>query len=189
MKTISIKVLIGCLLMVSFVIASFGQTTTKTNSKTTSKKLDKANVPSQVTEMYVVEYPVTAYESWYGYPAFSTVTDWYGYDSDFYTTDAPEYYVVEFTKDGTPYKVIYTKQGKKVATARTIKMDGDVPQAVSNAIKKSAYKNWTITKEKEEFFKDTDEMKVYKVVVEKGNEKHALIYQEDGKLLKDKKKS
>ena len=46
-------------------------------------------------------------------------------------------------------------------------------------------------KKKEEIFKEkkTDKMKVYRVTVEKGKEKHNLFYQADGRLLKDKKVS
>ena len=179
-------------MLASFAISSFGQTTSKTTtkeSKKATKKIDKKKVPTVVTQTYVVEYPVTAYESWYGYPMFNDETDWYAYDdTDMYTDENPEYYVVEFSKDGTPYKVIYTKAGEKVSTKRTI-MVGDVPKPVADAVNSSAYKSWTIKKEREEIFRESDKMKVYKVVVEKGTEKHALFYQADGKLLKDKKRS
>ena len=189
MKTLSIKIIMGCIIIASFAISSFGQTTTKAtkeNKKTT--KIDKNKVPKVVTETYIVEYPAVASDSWYGYPMFNDETDWYAYDTDLYTDENPEYYVVEFSKDGTPYKVVYTKEGRKISTKRTI-MIGEVPKPVADALNKSAYKSWMIKKEREEIFRDSDKMKVYKVVVEKGTEKHALFYQEDGKLLKDKKRS
>jgi hypothetical protein len=185
MKTLGIKIIMGCILMASFALSAFAQTAKSTKK---SKTIEKSKVPTTVTETYIVEYPVTVYETWYGYPIFNDETDWYGYDTDLYTDEYPEYYVVEFTKDGTPYKVIYSKEGKKVATHKTI-MVGDVPKAVADALNKSAYKSWMIKKEREEIFRDKADMKVYKVVVEKGNEKHVLFYQEDGKLLKDKKRS
>ena len=190
MKTISIKLIMGCIMAVSFAIHSFGQAAMKTVAEGGRKpaKLEKSKVPKVITETYVVEYPVTAYESWYGYPVFSDESDWYAYDTELYTDQQPEYYIVEFSKDGTPYKVLYTKEGKKISTKRII-MVGEVPKAVADALNKSAYKSWEIKKEKEEIFRDSDKMKVYKVVVEKGKEKHVLFYQEDGKLLKDKKRA
>jgi hypothetical protein len=49
--------------------------------------------------------------------------------------------------------------------------------------------SWTVGKDKEELFKDkdTDQMKVYKVSVSKGNEKRTLYFQQDRKMLKDVK--
>jgi hypothetical protein len=175
-------------------MASFGQATTKTAKETgkTPVKLEKTKVPKEITEPYYKEYPGAVYENWYGYPAYDYRNDWYDnwYDYGPYSyIDYPEYYVVEFTKDNTPHKVIYSKTGTKVAIHRSLK--SEIPKAVSEAISKGEYKTWKLEKDKEEIFKDTDkdQMKVYKVTVEKGKEKHTLFFQPDGKLLKDKKVS
>ena len=62
-----------------------------------------------------------------------------------------------------------------------------MPAAVTDAISNGNYKSWKVGKDKEEIFKDkdTDQMKVYKVSVSNGNEKHTLYFQQDGKMLKD----
>jgi hypothetical protein len=101
----------------------------------------------------------------------------------------PEYYIVEFNKDNTPVKAIYSKSGKKVAAHKMLTTD--LPKSVTDAINIGIYKTWKLEKDKEEIFKDSDkdQFKVYKVIVEKGKEKHTLFYQTDGKLLKDKKVS
>jgi mevalonate pyrophosphate decarboxylase len=123
-------------------------------------------------------------ESWYGYPAFASDADWFGNESYYYTTDNPQYYIVEFTSEKTPYKVIYTKEGKKIATSRRLKTE--LPSAVLNALNKSVYKTWTVSKEREEIFRQSDKKKVYRVVVENGMARHALYFESNGKLIKDK---
>ena len=194
MKKSNIKVVVGCILFAFFAMTSFGQFTTKTTKEALKKpvKLEKSKVPKVVTESYYREYPVTPYENWYGYPVYNYQNDWYDnwFDYGPYSyTEYPEYYIVESTKDNIPYKTIYGKTGTKIAVHKILK--SDLPKAVLAAISKGEYKAWKMANDKEEIFKDkdTDQMKVYKVAVEKGKEKHDLFFQADGKLLKDKKVS
>jgi hypothetical protein len=175
------------------VVNSFAQSP-MTSTKEGGKKptgIDRKTVPTEVTDTYVREYPSTTYETWYYYPGYSdTDEEWYIYTPSYTTvTDMPGYYVVEFTssKDNMPYTAIYSKEGKKMRTYRSI---GDpLPKAVTDAFNKSTYKSWTLKKDKEEMWRDSDKKKVYKLTVERGKEKHLLYYQEDGKLLKDKDRS
>jgi hypothetical protein len=192
MKTISSKkVIAGCILLVFFVMNSFSQTTTTATKKDEKKhaKLDKTKVPKEVTDVYLHDYPVTSYESWSGYPTFDNNLYWYDYDPFLNSDEFSEYYVVDFTKDNTSHSAIYSKSGKKIATHR--KLNSDLPKAITTSISKGEYKTWKLGKDKEEIFKDkdSDQLKVYKVDVEKGREKHTLYFQPDGKLLRDKKVS
>ena len=102
-----------------------------------------------------------------------------------YETESPEYYVVEFTESAVPNKVIYSRSGKKIATHR--KLNSPLPKKVTTSIRNSEYKNRKLLNDKEELFKDgdADNMKVYKVEVEKGKEKHILLYLINRKLLTD----
>jgi hypothetical protein len=186
MKTIGIKMIVGCISLASIAMNSFGQdtmTTTKKGGKKTAKVM-KVKVPKVVTDLYIVEYPSTTSETWYGYSSLDE-SDLFGYDTTLYIVGKPEYYVVEFTKEETPHKAIYSKSGKKIATSNRLK--GNLPKAISDALANGAYKDWTVKAEKEEMRRDSDKKKVYKVVVEKGKEKHALFYELDGKLVKDRK--
>lgn len=185
------KILTGLPMMVSVIFNSFGQVTPPPNEQTgrMPEKMDRTIVPKAVLDRYSIDYPSTTYESWYGYPSYdyNDGTNWYIYTPPSYTGAAvsnPEYYVVEFTADKAPYKVVYSKEGKKISTYKT--SESELPRAVINAMKKGAYKDWVVLKEKEEIWRESDKRKIYKVVVEKGNERHALYYREDGKLLKDK---
>jgi hypothetical protein len=188
MKTLSIKLIVACIVSASFAIQSFAQAPMKPIEEggKMPAKLDKAQVPKPVTDTYIVEYPSATYDSWYGYPAFTDESDWYGYNPYRYSAMNPEYYMVEFTKDQAPHKVVYSKEGKKVATHK--KVYTEVPKAISSEMIKGDYKGWKIANEKEEIFKDgdSDQMKVYKLTVEKGKEKHILYYLPSGKLIKDK---
>jgi hypothetical protein len=186
----SIKLIAGFILIASFAINSFSQAPNKTVKSPT--KLEKKQIPKEVSEPYYREYPMTNFENWFGYPVYEYGDYWYDnwYENTPYVyTEYPEYYIIESSKDNIPYKAIYSKAGKKVAIHKSLK--SDLPKGVSAAISKGEYKTWTLGKDKEEIFKDSDkdQMKVYKVDVDKGKEKHTLFFQSDGKLLKDKKVS
>lgn len=175
-------------MVLSTTISSYAQTAVKTTEVCGKKpaKIEKKQIPKVVTEPYYKEYPATLNENWYGYPTFINESDWYGYNPYLYATEFPEYYIAEFTKENVPQKVIYSKTGKKVATHK--KITSDLPKVVSLTISKSEYSTWKMAKEKEEIFRDADadNMKVYKVEVEKGKEKHYLFISSEGVLLKDK---
>jgi hypothetical protein len=187
------KAIVSMLLGMALIFNAFGQITPPPNEQVgrMPEKMDRSTVPPAVLDRYSIDYPSTTYESWYGYPSYeyNNGTSWYIYTPPSYTGAAvsnPEFYVVEFTADKTPYKVVYNKEGKKISTYKT--SNSELPKRVINAMKKGPYKDWVVTKEKEEIWRESDKGKVYKVVVEKDNERHALYYREDGKLLKDKTK-
>ena len=192
MKTIAIKKTIAVFMLVASAgLTAFGQSAVLPNSQGGDKpeNLDRSTIPGPVSENYVREYPKTTYETWYYYPSssYDESAEWYVYVPSVIAETEPAFYVVEFTnQDEVPYKVVYSKDGKRVTTYRG---NNVLPKAVTDAIKKSPYKDWALTKDKEEMWKDSDNKKVYKVVMEKGSKKHVLYYQEDGKLLKDKDKS
>ncbi len=187
MKTNSVKMILSVVMIVALsakVLAQIPQTPVGEEGRLPDQ-LEKKDVPVIVTDNYYRDYPSSTVESWYVYPEYSYVdgTDWYVYTPSA-VRGAPEYYLVEFTSDKTPHKVVYSKTGVRVSTYR--ELNTGLPKAVTNALKKSPYKHWTVVKEKEEIRRDSDAQKVYKIVVEKEGEKHTLYYQEDGKLLKDK---
>ena len=103
----------------------------------TPTKIGKTAVPKLVVDLYDKEYSATTYESWHGYPSFASENDWYGYNPNLYCEENPEYYVVEFKKDKTPHKVIYSKAGEKIATHKALVTP--MPEAISLAIAKSIY--------------------------------------------------
>lgn len=187
MKSNTIKIIASFVLATLLSINTFSQTSVKCTEQCckTPITIGKNKVPKPVVDIYFSEYPVTTYESWHGYPNFIDENDWYGYNPNLYCEDNPEYYVAEFTKDKVPHKIIYSKAGEKIATHKAIIT---LPKAISLAITKSIYATWKVSKGKEEIFRDSDkdDLKVYKVVVEKGKEKHILFYQLNGNLLKDK---
>lgn len=149
------------------------------------KEIEKVKLPKVVTETFITEFPVVTNESWFGYPKFDFERDWYYHDPYMYSIENPEFYVVEFTKDNIKHKAVYSKKGKKIAVH---KKTLELPKAITTAIDKSKYGKWKIAKEKEVIFRDTefDKIKTYKVIVEKGKEKHALYYSSEGNLFKDK---
>ncbi len=189
MKSSVIKIVMVTMLLVVSILPSIAQVPPigTNDGGQMPDRIDRSTIPAAVTETYVSEYPATTYEAWYIYSteSYTNGTEWYVYTPSVVKGPA-EYYVVEFTSDQTPYKVIYTKEGKRVSTYKTI--NTEVPAAVNTALSKSTYKSWTVTKEKEEAWLANDNKKVYRIVVEKGKEKHFLYYLEDGKLLADKKK-
>jgi hypothetical protein len=177
------------LLCIGFETPIFSQAlASKTTEKPGKKpaKIEKTKVPKVITEKFIIEYPNVMNEGWYGYPYYDFYNDWYGYDPYLYEYENPEFYIVEYTKDNAKHKVVYSKEGKKIATHKNT--TAALPKSIENAINKGEYSTWKIAKEKEEIFRDNemDKMKVYKVEVEKGTEKHHLYFSTDGDLLKDK---
>jgi len=156
----------------------------------TKTKIDRTKVPKQVTDLFYADYPGATVNDadWYGYPNFDYVNDWYDYDPDLYLNQDPDAYLVQFTQDSIAQTALYTKAGKKIALHKAV---SDLPAAVSAAISKGDYKTWTIGKDKEEAFqdKDSDKLKVYKVTVSMGAQKHILYLSSSGKVIKDKKVS
>jgi hypothetical protein len=142
MKPTSFKVIAGCVLFVFFAMNSFGQAPAKVTKEDAKKplKLEKSKVPKEVTDIYFTDYPGITYYDWYGFPYYNYGPDWYDdwYDyGPFVYTENPEYYVVEFAKDNTPTKTIYSKTGGKVATHKVL--TSDLPKAVSATISKGEY--------------------------------------------------
>jgi hypothetical protein len=177
------------LLIVGLAMPSYGQTSPSKTTIPSGKKpamLDKTKVPKAVNENFIMEFPTVAKESWYGYPKYDFNTEWYGYNPYLVENVNPEFYIVEFTKDKVHHKVVYSKEGKKIAVHK--KVSTMLPVAITDAIKKGAYSTWKIESENEEIFKDneSDKLKVYNVKVEKGDMKHHLFYSTDGTLLEDK---
>jgi len=190
MKDLTTKLIAIALLLVLFTVTAFSQAPTRANAAEISKqaKTTKSELPKDVTDAFYKEYPITTEADWYRFPAYDYQNDWWDNWYEYNPIASPyssDYYAAEFTKDETTHKVIYYKDGKLVAMHKKLKKD--VPKPVLDAIANSIYKTWRLGKEKEEIFKDREKMKVYKIEVENGKEKHALFYQQDGKLLKDRK--
>jgi hypothetical protein len=189
MKKLTTKVAATCILLASISMSSCGQgySSGAKDSSQVRAKLDKSKVPKHVTDAFYNQYPLVNYGDWYGYPAFNGGSAWYDYDPNYFLTGDPDNYVIEFNNKDTAFKAIYAKDGTKIASHKGI--SSDMPAAVTNAIRNGDYKSWTVGKDKEEIFKDkdTDQLKVYKVSVSKGIEKHTLYFQQDGKMLKDVK--
>ena len=167
---------------------------TDTTNKDVKKdaKVDKTKVPKKVNDFFIQEFPNAVTDNWYGLPVYKYGNDWFDdwYDyAPYVYSKYPENYIVEFSLDNMPHKAIYTKIGKKIAIHK--KLASDLPKAISAAISKGQYKDWILAKDKEEIFKDkdSDKLKIYKVVVEKEKGKHTLFFEANGKLVKDKKVS
>jgi hypothetical protein len=186
MRTSNIKTIVGSALIALFTSSAFAQAPMKSveDGGKRPTQLDTANVPAEVRKVYIKEYPASIYQTWYGYPEYSTEFDWFEYNPYLMPDPAAvQYYIVAFEQDSVPQKVFYDKSAKKIVTH---KRTANLPKEVTDALKKSTYKDWTVTKEKEEILRHSDKKKVYKIVVEKGTQKHALFYRSDGVLIKDK---
>jgi len=186
MRTLNIKTIVGSALFALFTSSIFAQAPMKSTEEGGKRpaQLDTAKVPTDIRKVYIAEYPVSTYESWYGSPEYSAESDWFEYNPYLMPDPAAvQYYIVAFVQDSVPQKVFYDKTAKKIVTH---KKTTTLPKEVTAALKKGIYKDWTVTKEKEEILRHSDKKKVYKIEVAKGTQKHALFFQSDGVLIKDK---
>jgi len=179
-------------LMILFTLTVFSQPVTLyfNSDSVRLSEADKTTVPQNVTDAFAKENPTSNNDTWTSFPANGYTNEWYNDAYSSVATGTPsiqKYYVVEYTNQQVNHKNVYSTDGSKIATH--VVMTSDVPDAVSEAIYSGIYKSWDMKDEKKEIFKDkqSDDLKVYKVEVERGNEKHTLFYQADGTLLKDTK--
>ena len=191
MKNLSQKMCVVGIILFAITFQSFAQAPMVSVQEGGKKPntMEKAKIPTQVMATHIKECPLptTMNEYWYGYPDFTNESDWYGYNYDLYSNVNPSYYIVTLFKDQKNCRIMYAKNGKKVATHRSY--TSVLPLAIAKAIQAGNYKNWDMTGENEEIFKDkdSDQLKIYKVVVQKGTEKYALFYMADGRFLKENK--
>ena len=189
MKRINTKSITGSILLALISLSSYSQSYSKINMDTSQlrTKIDKGQIPKEVTDAFSDQYPLATNGDWYCYPSSASAVDWYSYDPNYLGVGDTYSYDIEFISDGTPYKAIYARNGTKIASHKG--MVTVMPGAVTDAISSGDYKSWTLGKDKEEIYKDagSDLLKVYKVNVMNGSEKHTLYFQQDGKMLKDTK--
>lgn len=188
MKNEILKVFVIVIMSIAFTTTVSGQSTGKpaNGREHKSAKIVKEQIPKPVTENFSKDYPMAIREEWYGYPKFDFTNAWYYYDPFLYSSNVPEYYITAFAIDGYYYKVIYSKEGKKIAVHK--KGAINLPEPVLDAIRKSTYSGWEIAGEKEEIYKNNslDHLKVYKIKVKKSPSEHDLFFSSDGQFLKDK---
>jgi len=189
MKRINLKSITGFILLTLISLGSYSQSYTKINTDTSHlrRQVDKGQIPKEVTDAFSQQYPLATNGDWYCYPSSASAADWYSYDPNYIAVGDANSYDIEFISDGMPYKAIYARDGAKIASHKG--MDTTMPAAVTDAISNGDYKSWTLGKDKEEIYKDSgsDQLKVYRVNVMNGSEKHTLYFQQDGKMLKDTK--
>jgi hypothetical protein len=187
MKRINTKSITGSILLALISFGSYSQSYAKTNTDTSQlrMKIDKNQIPKEVKDAFSEQYPLATNGDWYCYPSSASAADWYSYDANYIGVGDANSYDIEFISDGTPYKAIYARGGAKIASHRGI--ETGMPAAVTDAISNGDYKSWTLGKDKQEIYKDSDsdQQKVYRVNVLNGNEKHTLYFQQDGKMLRD----
>jgi len=189
MKSVCRKMIGYGILSLLISLPTFGQNQSSTNIEGEKEhpKLELISIPKEVTEKFSKEYPVTSYESWYGYPSFTKTSDWYRYDPNLYSDKYPEYYIVEFMQNNSPHKTIYSQFGDRIATYRKLNADSPLklPEPVSLALKQGQFKPWEIATDHTEIIvRDIDQMKVFRIELENGTEKQTLYFQSDGEQLK-----
>jgi hypothetical protein len=189
MKRINTKFITGSILLTLISLGSYSQSYSKINVDTSQlrTKIDKGLIPKEVTDAFSAQYPYASNGDWYCYRSSASVVDWYSYDPYYIGVGDTYSYDIEFTSDGMPYKAIYAKDGAKIASHKG--MVTTVPAAVTDAISNGDYKSWALGKDKEEIYKDSDsdQLKVYRLNVMNGSERHTLYFQQDGKMLRDTK--
>jgi len=136
MKTIITTLILACM-----TITSVSAQNAMKTEKNTKKKVTKPEIPKEVIETFKIRFPKVELADWYSYPYY---LDYISSDSGetveyFY----PEFYEVEYIYEGKNQRSIFSKQGKLIASYQKLK-DGELPKVVSDTLKNSKYKDWTI---------------------------------------------
>ena len=192
MKQISLKLATAFILSAVIMLSSCRDGSVKSAKDTgkTNTKPATIDVPKVVTESFYKVFPAPIFVHWYSYPFFVRDYEWYQYQPSYLSDHSSDnFYIAEFTNKDTITRAVYDKNGQKIALHQEFR--GELPEAITDSIKEGDYRSWTMAQEKEQIFKDSriDQIKVYRVVMEKGDKKHTLYFQQNGKMLKDVKVS
>lgn len=178
----------GFTLITLLSMNSFSQKTNTENTKfeNTTAQINKSSIPTSIISFHDKEFPITTSEKWYGYPEFPIDINWFHFNTQNNALSVPQYYIVEFTKDTIRHRLIYDTVGKKINTYKSI--NPKIQTKIAKSLISSKYQDWRIINEKEELFRDLDLdiLIIYKVELQKRNEKRFLFYSEDGLLIRDK---
>lgn len=188
MQTTTIKkMLTGLTILTTITINSFAQIPNSDRNKfeNTTTKIEKNNVPKLIISNHYKEFPNTTNNNWFGYPKYSINSDWFDKRINLSIVESPRYYIVEFKSDTILHRLTYNTLGEKINTY--ISIDNKIQTKIAKTLIDSKYKNWEITNEKEEIFRDLDLdiLIVYKIEIQKNNKKRYLFYTENGLLIKD----
>ena len=188
MQTTAIKkMLTGLTILTTITINSFAQIPNPDRNKfeNTTTKIEKNNVPKLIISNHYKEFPDTANNNWFGYPNYSINSDWFDKTINLSIVESPKYYIVEFKSDTILHRLTYNTLVEKINTY--ISIDNKIQTKIAKTLIDSKYKNWEITNEKEEIFRDLDLdiLTVYKIEIQKNNKKRYLFYTENGLLIKD----
>lgn len=188
MQTTAIKkMLTGLTILTTITINSFAQIPNPDRNKfeNTTTKIEKNNVPKLIISNHYKEFPNTTNNNWFGYPNYSINSDWFDKTINLSIVESPKYYIVEFKSDTILHRLTYNTLGEKINTY--ISIDNKIQTKIAKTLIDSKYKNWEITNEKEEIFRDLDLdiLTVYKIEIQKNNKKRYLFYTENGLLIKD----
>ncbi|MET0299245.1 MAG: PepSY-like domain-containing protein [Flavitalea sp.] len=120
-------------------------------------------IPATVTDSFKEKYPNASGVEW---------------------RDKLSVFTAAFTDDGKQYEAKYNSKGQWLNTEAELSQD-DLPANVKDGFEKSKYTEWTVEKV-HKIVLPNDETQ-YRLLIGKGDlQKKNLLYNSDGKLLKDK---
>jgi hypothetical protein len=175
-------------------------------SKKEPKKIDKKDLPKEVTITYNEMYPDATLTEIYDTPIYDWNYDyyqpWYNnwYDAAYwgyypyndlveYEYTDPENYEINFTKGGMLSRALYGPTGKWIETRTEIK---ELPATVLAAAKKTEYgksDTWKMAKHEEKIESPNFTGTHYRVSYKNGTASHVVTFDQNGKIILKKKLS
>ncbi len=155
-------------------------TATTTNTvPATDNTFVSIDPPAMAKTNFETKYPQATNTRWSYYrPDMSGIEwDWSGWPA----MDDKDY-VASFSWDGVDYWSVYDEEGNWIGTVNRISDHASLPAAVNSTIK-SKYNGYTIVSVDKENDKDRT---AYEVQMENANGKVKVLFDENGKILKNK---
>ncbi len=149
--------------------------------------LKKDQIPTEVQKSAGKDFTYGVPVQWSNFPYLFQKYGWTVVTEGSEDVKPDRYAVTIKTKGGGTFDAVYTANGK-LLRSREILKDGPLPQVVETSLNESKYKNWKVFADKE-LIRDFENqgLKHYVVKVKNGNEKKALYFDEQGKLVAQKK--
>jgi len=178
------KLMLASMIVLAFTLQAFAQQ--KMNVQVPMEKLviDQNQVPQAVTQAVQKDVSDGQPVQWHTFPYVFKKYGWDVVNPKLVKKEKkPDQYEVYIkTSHGGRIDAVYGKNGNLVRMREVLK-NVELPMNIEDAIAKSQYKDWNISKDKELITVGEDHVKHYVVRLTKGEQKKTLFIDEKGNFL------
>jgi len=178
------KLVLASVVVLAFALQAFAQQEMKVQVPMEKLVIDQSQVPQVVKTAVRKDVADGQPIQWHTFPYVFKKYGWDVINPKLAKKEKkPDQYEVYIkTSHGGRIDAVYGKNGNLVRMREVLK-DVELPMKIEDAIAKSQYKDWNISKDKELITVGEDHVKHYVVRLTKGEKKKTLFIDEKGNFL------